>query len=156
MPNDGYLISTALARRVGYRPEREVGSGCESDFGVRAGLAAPAGGFVLVAEDTCVYRLTSTAMRVGGGSDSAAHCYYAVLSDTPVPSSSEWAKDRGLADLAPTAVRHLARVGERRQALRIWRSRHYRRRLSSVRGLFALLNILIPSADRLRRGRVGG
>ena len=148
-PNDGYLVDAGLARQVRYRTDADIGNGCESDFGVRLGRAAPANGFVLVPRHTCVYRKTATSMSAGG-SNSAAR-FYSALAAMDLPREVEWARRRTLAELAPTAIHHLAANGDRSGALRLWLARSHRRRWLTTRGLVALLRIAFPSSARRRR-----
>jgi glycosyltransferase involved in cell wall biosynthesis len=148
-PNDGYIVDAELARRVRYREDPEVGNGCESDFGVRVGLAAPEDGFVLVPEFTCVYRRTGNSMSTGSTDFSAR--YYGALESTKLPEAAEWARQRALFELAPSAVAHWAATGQRGRAIRVWFGPHFGRQRFTPRGAWTLLRIAFPTIDRLRR-----
>ena len=119
-PNNGYLICTAIAREIGYRPPAEVGHACDTDFGVR--LCTSASAICFVDEYVAKYRVSDDALTINGRLE--AHAYRAIQ-EAVVPLAAIPAQKRALRDLAPAAVSAFARLGKPRSALEIFLSAHY-------------------------------
>jgi hypothetical protein len=136
-PNDGYLVSTELARKIGYRSQKEVGQSCDADFGIR--LCAAARDVWFLDEFTMKYRITDVSV---GSSSYLAPYMYNVLATLKVPPAAEPTLQRARQDVAPGAVSGFSRMGETRRAWRVFTSADYshHRRLTP-RGAYHFLLI---------------
>jgi GT2 family glycosyltransferase len=149
LPNDGYLIKTQLARKVGYRADVTVGDACDYDFGLRLGLAGARLWFV--DRYTCQYRHTESSVSTN---NNYAHLSYGLVEALPASSEMQAARMHRLQHYAPAAISAWLRRGDRAAAWRIYRSPAYpwSRRLST-RGLLqaALMATPAPLAQKLLR-----
>ncbi|WP_025599774.1 glycosyltransferase family 2 protein [Burkholderia sp. WSM2230] len=119
-PNNGYLVDTLAARRVGYRLAAEVGEACDFDFGLR--LCVAAAGVCFVDEFVSVSR--ETALSISTHALPAMHAF-AQLWESDVPAAARAARDDALRRVAPRAASAYARAGEARAAWRVLLSKHY-------------------------------
>ena len=137
-PNDGYLVSSELARKIGYRSIAEVGHACDTDFGIR--LCAAASDVWFLDEYTMQYRLTKESISKYSV---VAPYTYKLLKALRVPSAAEPMLDAAKRNIAPNAVSDLAKMGEPGRAWTIFRSVDYPSHLrTSPKGLYHLLLIL--------------
>jgi len=137
-PNDGYMVSTALARSIGYRPMEEVGHACDTDFGLR--LCAAARELWFLDEFTMKYRMSEESISKHSIVDPYT---YDMLSKLTVPPAATSTLDRERRAMAPGAVSGFARMGWTRRAWEVFCSTDYpvRKRLSA-RGAYHLFLIL--------------
>ncbi len=137
-PNDGYMVSKALARQIGYRSRKEVGDACDTDFGLR--LCAVAREIWFLDEFIVKYRLSNDSIS----KHSIVEPYtYDMLSNLKVPREVETILKVARREIVPGAVSGFARLGQTGRAWQLLVSPDYawRRRLSP-RGAYHLLLIL--------------
>lgn len=143
-PNNGYLVNTADARRIAYRPAAEVGEACDFDFGLRLSVDAKAICFV----DEFVSVSRETALSISTHALPAMHAF-AQLRESHVPAAAQAAREDALRRVAPRAASAYARAGESGAAWRVLLSKHYPMRdrlrarflyhvLLAARSMFAL------------------
>jgi hypothetical protein len=156
MPNNGYLIDSALAREVGYRTESEVGQSVDADFAVRVGMSVQPGQFVFLDAFTSKYRLTPGSIMRSKSINHGQHLLYAALQQIPTDAAEEVAKEIMLRRVALDASLDAARAGQRRVALNIMMSKYYDKPMFSRWTIFRLLCVISPrlgdAAGRLLRG----
>jgi glycosyltransferase involved in cell wall biosynthesis len=156
MPNNGYLIETALAREVGYRAESEIGQSVDADFAVRVGMSVQPGQFVFLDAFTSKYRLTPDSIMRSKSINHGQHLLYAALQQIRTDAAEGKAKDIMLRRVALDASLDAARAGQRLVALNILMSKYYDKPMLSRWTLFRLLCIVSPrlgeAAGRLLRG----
>jgi glycosyltransferase involved in cell wall biosynthesis len=140
-PNDGYIVRTAAARRVGYRDDPEVGDACDLDFGIR--LGADGGGFLFLDQYTAKYRVTDTA--VSRSSENIAISAYNLVAQIELPPELEPVRRDRLANYSPTVMSYLLARGDKKGAWRVYASASYpwRRRISP-RGLLQVGLLVLP------------
>jgi glycosyltransferase involved in cell wall biosynthesis len=125
-PNDGYMVLTEVARRIGYRPFSEVGHACDFDFGFRCCLDANSIWFH--DQYTTIYRLSGEAISKTSITEPNV---FEILSEYKqahkgeCPAEVQVAIDKVLTYFAPGAVSGYARQGQGRKALRILVSSDY-------------------------------
>ncbi|WP_244145924.1 glycosyltransferase family 2 protein [Paraburkholderia caledonica] len=119
-PNNGYLVDTLAARRVGYRLAAQVGEACDFDFGLRLCVQAAAVCFV----DEFVSISRETALSISTHALPAMHAF-AQLCASDVPAAAHAARDDALRRVAPRAASAYARAGDARAAWRVLLSKHY-------------------------------
>lgn len=119
-PNNGYLIDTPTARRIGYRTVAEVGDACDFDFGLRCSLDANAICFV----NEIVSDVRETAQAISKQALPAMHAFIQ-LRDSVVPEPAQAARDAAMRRLAPRASSSFALAGQPGAAWRLLFSRHY-------------------------------
>ncbi|NML33908.1 glycosyltransferase family 2 protein [Paraburkholderia antibiotica] len=119
-PNNGYLVDTLAARRIGYRTRSEVGDACDFDFGLRLCVEASAVYFV----DEFVSVSRETALSISTHALPAMHAF-AQLRDSAVPPAAQAARADALRRIAPRAASAYARAGEAAGAWRVLLSKHY-------------------------------
>ncbi|MFM0307706.1 glycosyltransferase [Paraburkholderia sp. RL17-383-BIF-A] len=119
-PNNGFLVDTLAARRIGYRPAAEVGEACDFDFGLRLSVDATAICFV----NECVSVSRETALSISTHALPAMHAF-AQLRESHVPAAAQAARDDALRRVAPRAASAYARAGEPAAAWRVLLSKHY-------------------------------
>ena len=119
-PNNGYLVNTRAARRIGYRPAAEVGEACDFDFGLRLSVDATAICFV----DEFVSVSRETALSISTHALPAMHAF-AQLRESEVPAAAQAAREDALRRVAPRAASAFARAGEPAAAWRVLLSKHY-------------------------------
>jgi glycosyltransferase involved in cell wall biosynthesis len=124
-PNDSYMILTATAREVGYRPFSEVGQACDFDFAFRC--CVNAGSVWFHDGYTAIYRISGDAISKTA---ITAPYVYKILNDyksahKQLAPEVEHAIDQVLAYFAPRALSGHARMGQGRAALKILVSPNY-------------------------------
>jgi glycosyltransferase involved in cell wall biosynthesis len=149
-PNDGWLVRTAAASDIMWRPSQ--GDGCEFDFGLR--LCLKYQGFCFVNRHTMKYRVNSTSMSVSSSHDATLRSFW-ILRDASLPTDAEDFRRKQLKEFAPQAVTQAVRKGLWREALRIYFSESYpwRRRLTGD-SVWNLGELVVPRrlSDYVRRG----
>jgi glycosyltransferase involved in cell wall biosynthesis len=135
-PNDGFLVSTALALKIGYRSKKEVGDACDTDFGLR--LCAAARDIWFLDDFTMQYRMSNES--ISKYSVVAPYTYDMLLALT-VPSAAAPMLDEERRKLAPGAVSGFAQLGQPGRAWKVFMSKDYsvRKRLSARGGYHLLL-----------------
>ncbi|WP_027211454.1 glycosyltransferase family 2 protein [Burkholderia sp. WSM2232] len=141
-PNNGYLVDTLAARRIGYRLAAQVGEACDFDFGLR--LCVAAAGVCFVDEFVSVSR--ETALSISTHALPAMHAF-AQLCASDVPAAAGAARDDALRRVAPRAASAYARAGEARAAWSVLLSRHYSLR-DRLRARF-LYHVLLATRSTL-------
>lgn len=143
-PNDGFLVSTVLARTIGYRSVAEIGDACDTDFGIR--LCAAARDVWFLDEFTAKYRLTGESISRGS---IVAPYTYDMLRTLRVPAAAEAMLQKARREIAPSAVSGFARLGKPGRAWETFRSADYPlgSRLSA-RGAYHFLLILKAMLSR--------
>lgn len=151
MPNNCYLIETALARAIGYRAEAEVGLAADADFAIRVTLAADPDAFVLVGDYVSTYRISRRSMMRLTRRNQDHHLFFRVVEALALPPEAEAARALCLARVAPGAVLDAANAGRPDEARRIMASPYYGEARLGVHRAVAWLSIASPRAGvRLR------
>lgn len=149
MPNNAFLIDTALAQRVRYRSEAEVGHSVDADFAIRVGAAVPQGGFVYVDDFVSRYRLSDDSIMRTKDLNHGQHLFFSVVEDLALDQEKEQdAREVMLGRLGAEAVLDAAMAGKRALALRIVVSRHYRVPIASPATIYRLVCIASPQIGR--------
>jgi len=152
MPNNGYLIETALARSVGYRTENDVGTAVDADFAVRVGTRVQPGQFVFIDAFVSKYRLTPGSIMRSKWINHGHHLFFAELQRLSTDAAEETAREIILRRAALDASLDAARAGQRRTAISIMMSKYYEKPLLSRWTLFRLLCVVSPRlGDAARR-----
>lgn len=162
IPNNGFLVETALARQTGYRPKHEVGVYCDIDFNIRLAARLDSNSVMLLDRFTSQYRLSRDAVSVSATASQVDHpaaglVLYRETLAIEIDESNhalKQARSTFLERESDKAVKALALRGDRIDALKIFFSRYYplRRRLSS-KGVYHLALVVTRYVDRLRRYR---
>jgi glycosyltransferase involved in cell wall biosynthesis len=137
-PNDGFLVTSALARQIGYRSMEEVGHACDTDFGMR--LCAAARDVWFLDAYTLKYRISTVAIS----KTSIVTPYtYDMLTALPVPPAAQPMLDAARREIAGSAISGFARLGKPRRAMELFLSPDFpmRQRLSP-RGAYLLARIV--------------
>jgi glycosyltransferase involved in cell wall biosynthesis len=136
-PNDGFLVTTKLARVIGYRSIQEIGHACDTDFGIRLCVAARDVWFL--DEFTMQYRLTRESISKHS---IVAPYAYDMLMTLKVPLAAEVMLKEARREMAPSAVSGFSQLGETRRAWETFTSVEYsHRRRFSVKGAYHFLLI---------------
>ncbi|HWH60885.1 MAG TPA: glycosyltransferase family 2 protein [Terriglobales bacterium] len=141
-PNDGFLLQTAAARAISWRPV--VSHGCEFDFQLR--LCLQFRGFYFVNRYTMQCRRTGLSVSRAKTDDTALSSFR-VLRGTLLPEEAEQLRCMKLQELAPFAAMQALQRGERAEALRIYWGEFYpwRRRLTRL-GIWQFGRLILPEA----------
>lgn len=141
-PNDGFLLQTAAARAILWRPA--VRNACEFDFQLR--LCFQFRGFCFVNAYTMHCRRTNVGMSQSK-LDDAALISFRLLHETLLPEEAEKLRRMKLQELAPPAAMQALQAGDRAEAMRIYWGEFYpwRRRLSAL-GIWQLGRLILPEA----------
>jgi glycosyltransferase involved in cell wall biosynthesis len=157
IPNDSYLIETALARSVGCRLEDEIGVYVDIDFGIRVGQRLEPGEMWFVDAFVGSYRNSPDSISWSPVSRRIDHptagvALYRSVASLDLPPSSEHARQFLFRAFGNQMLKGFALQGDRATALRLFTSAAYgwRQRLSA-RGAYHLALIAFPGIDRLRR-----
>lgn len=153
VPNNCYLLDTALARSVGYRPEPEVGFAADAEFGVRLALAMAMGDRHFTYADAYVsaYRIMQNSMMRTTARNQDHHLVYREVAALAVPPEAEPARALFLERHGPAAVLDAANAGDVALARAILASGHYGRSTASIHGLVTRLSLAWPRAGRRLR-----
>lgn len=122
-PNNGYMIKTEVARKIRIRPESEVGSGPDFDFGLRCSLANH--GFYYVNKYTAKVRATKGGSVSGSSKDNAAIFSYRGLKSVSLPLEAEPSRAKRLSEIAPRALMQAIRAGKLHESWGIYSSPHH-------------------------------
>ena len=141
-PNDGYMICTAAATEIMWRPS--LGNGCEFDFGLRLCLRFQ--GIYFVNKYTTNYRVNSLSMSASINDNASLRSFW-ILHDASLPDEAGDLRRRQLNAFAPQAVSQAVRRRETRAALRIYLSEFYpwSRRLT-FRSISKLAEMVVPTS----------
>jgi glycosyltransferase involved in cell wall biosynthesis len=145
LPNNCFLVESALAKRVGYRTEEEVGHSVDADFGVRLGHAAGAGSFMFVDNYVSYYRLTASSILRTRAFNYGEHLFFSAIQQTAVPEEDQDSRDLLLRRISARAVLNAAMTGDRSAAFKILTSKYYDLPYTDKRTLFRLCYIVWPS-----------
>lgn len=152
IPNNGFLIETALAREIGLRSETEIGQCVDADFGIRAGRAVAPGAYVFVDSFTSCYRLTAGSIARSALINRRRDLFFTDLEGLAGGREVDDAKTVLLNRLVLGASVDAAVAGERRTALRILFSRYNEKPLLSRWTFYRLTCIAFPVlGPRFRR-----
>ncbi len=147
-PNDGFLLETAAARAILWRPTAR--HGCEFDFQLR--LCLQFRGFCFVNQYTMQCRRTGVSVSRSKMDDTALSSFR-VLRETVLPEQAEQLRCMKLQELAPVAAMQALQTGDRVEARRIYWGEFYpwRRRLTRL-GIWQFGRLILPEAlvDLLR------
>jgi glycosyltransferase involved in cell wall biosynthesis len=156
IPNNGYLVLTEACRRIRYRPASEMPCGCDTDFGLRLGIAYDAAGAMFIDTLTTAYRNSLVSVSTDATQQAVLmpldkSRLFDTIGDLKLPPQIEYAREVALASLATGAIKGYSLRGFQRQALRVFFSRFYpmRKRLS-IRGCYLLLVIALPRLHALQ------
>lgn len=137
-PNDGYMVRTDAARRVGYS-HPDAGDACDFMFGVE--LARQTGGaFYYVDEYTSQYRVSEESIARGAGNSDAAYwAMKTVLEDLPEeireePDVRQWIRER-----CPHAIMRAAQHGHTVDGMKWYFGPYHRSRILSLGGIRRLV-----------------
>jgi glycosyltransferase involved in cell wall biosynthesis len=119
-PNDGFMVTTSLAREIGYRSFAEVGHACDTDFGLR--LCAAARDIWFLNEFTMRYRITDVAISKTSIVDPYT---YQMLCEISAPPEAQEGLDEARRAFAPGATSGFARLGKPAKAWKVFWSRDY-------------------------------
>jgi glycosyltransferase involved in cell wall biosynthesis len=141
-PNDGFLLQTAAARAILWRPA--IRNASEFDFQLR--LCLQFRGFCFVNGYTMQCRRISASMSRSKADDSALNSFR-LLQQTPLPEEADNLRRMKLQEFAPLAAMQALQTGDRAEALRIYWGEFYlwRRRLSAL-GIWQLGRFILPEA----------
>lgn len=140
-PNDGYLVRTELAQRVGY-DHPGTGDACDFAFGVELAKAA-SGAFYYVDRFTSQYRLSEQSIGRGHGTPDAAYRSFKYVQESlppdlrERPKIQEWMENR-----APISILQAAFEGDASTGLKWFFSRYHRDRILTAGGLRRLYHLL--------------
>ncbi len=148
VPNDGFLIDSALARAVRYRPESVIGHCVDADFIIRAALVAGACDFVFVPRLVCDYRLTPGSIARSDTLNRRQDLLFHLVKDLATTADEEAGRTIILERIAVGAALDAAMARQRWIALSILFSRYYVLPLFSRWTLYRLLCIASPRAGR--------
>lgn len=139
-PNDGFLLQTAAARAILWRPA--VSHGCEFDFQLR--LCIQFRGFCFVNRYTMQCRRSRVSVSQHRTDDTALSAFR-VLKKTVLPEEAEKLRRMKLQELAPPAAMQALQIGDRAEALRIYWGDFYpwSRRLTAL-GIWQLGRLILP------------
>jgi glycosyltransferase involved in cell wall biosynthesis len=141
-PNNGYLVEASLARAIGYRSDEEIGDACDTDFGIRLGLANRSSQFVFVNRYTSQYRLLSSSARTAHNNCWKAYDEFLKLEElTP---EQRQARDSLLRKIAEQSVVDNIFHGKRKRALEIFFSSFYPSRKATAKAAYHLGLIAFP------------
>ncbi len=121
-PNDGFMVRTDAARRVGYRPRELVDHACDYDFGLR--LCLDAAGIYVLDRFVAIYRFTDDALSQEAMPNPFV---YRLLRETKIPENAVPAYREAMAFFMPRAVSEYVRLGQGGSALAILLSKDYPR-----------------------------
>lgn len=126
-PNNGYLVTSEIARRVGYRSFNVVGDACDYDFALRLCLQEKK--ICFCGDYISAYRYTDVAVSSNAITGHSVHHLLSTLNfpDDVMPIL-RWAKRHS----APTAVPAYALIGDWRNAVRILYSSDYRKDIRDI------------------------
>ena len=153
-PNNGYLVATALARSVGYRPDNEIGDGCDVDFAIRLALANHSSHFSFINRYTSQYRLLPVSARTAH--NMCWKLYDELLKLEGLTPSQVQARDELLRKIAEEAVVDNAFHKRRRRALEIFFSPFYPGNKATVKAGYHLGLITFPAILACRNLIRGG
>ncbi|MBB3444216.1 glycosyltransferase family 2 protein [Rhizobium sp. BK379] len=152
IPNNGFLVTSELARTTRYRSEKEIGHAVDADFGIRIALAANKHSFVYVDRFVSEYRLNPDSISQSLTLNRREDALYEYIEGLKIPRDDERARTGFLERIAVAAVLDAARAGRRRSAIRIIFSRHYKEAFLSRWTLYRLVCIISPViGERVRR-----
>lgn len=155
IPNNGYLIDTAIARKIQYSDE--AGDACDFYFGYQVGLAGYRTYFVN--DYLGMYRLHNDSISHDRRSTMAYHAYQLLSGAAPTTELGHSIRALRLHERAPIAITEAVYMGRKRQALSILLGPWYRSRVLTPRGIKRLLLTLFhvrpvkPLISRLRATR---
>ncbi|HYC45735.1 MAG TPA: glycosyltransferase [Burkholderiales bacterium] len=151
-PADGFMVLTAAARALKFRPESEVGDACDFDFRLR--LAQRSARFHYLHQFVSTYRITD--LSISSEPTSIDHAFV-IARELRVSAELELVRRRFLAARAAHAARRYLLSGHRQLAWElIWCSDYWPRRHLPRSQLANVLLYMLPSGvaqawDRLRR-----
>jgi glycosyltransferase involved in cell wall biosynthesis len=155
LPNNGYLVDSNLARRIGYSLEEEVGQGAvDLAFGIRLGSESAPNAFVYVDHFVSFYRLTAESILRSRHTNKGYHLIFQNVEALAVGAGDAPARDLCLRRLGAEAVLDAAIAGQRRLATRILLSRHYRLSFFDPRTLFRLIYLTFPKLGGWLNARI--
>ncbi|MGI4886665.1 MAG: glycosyltransferase family 2 protein [Janthinobacterium lividum] len=143
-PNNAYMVNTSIVRKIQFRTHDDLniplGNGCEYDFGARIGLQGHK--MYFIDQFLAKYRISEVSMSKSK-TDDAAYQAFRVLKDIPVHSErSKKIKDQRLYDKAPIAITQAVNLRKRKDALSIFFSPWYAKRIISLGGIKRILYIM--------------
>jgi len=139
-PNDCYMVKSDVARTVRWRPVSQVGDGGDFDFGLRMGLQNE--GFFFLDRYTAKYRETATGSISASNSSDTSLSSYRVLLEMSLPKDAEELRTLKLINLAPRAMMQAIKLGRKKEAARIYFSKHHASRALTLGGIRRLLLLL--------------
>lgn len=143
-----YLMDASLLKSVKFRPLQTVGMSTDADFGIRAAIAAGERPFVYLDRFVFRYRLTSESILRSRCVEYGHLEFLEEMLKLQVPPESEPSKSQLLCTITRNAVLDAAKRGDRRGALRLLRSAHYRFSWLHPVTLYRLMYIASPDAAR--------
>jgi glycosyltransferase involved in cell wall biosynthesis len=150
VPANGFLMLAALARRVRYRSEREVGNVCvDTDFEIRLAVAAGERSFIFIDEFVSMYRLTRDSVLRARDAESGCSLFFEYLKALEVTPDCTSAKELCLRRHSLDASLDAAKERKVRTALSIILSGYYDRPFFSKWTAYRLGYILHPRVGRL-------
>jgi glycosyltransferase involved in cell wall biosynthesis len=139
-PNDGYMISSDVARNERYRDSSDVGDACDYDFALR--LSARGGLFYFLNEFTAAYRITDVSVLRG---NNYSNLTYGLIESFNCPDSLHSEKKSRLSRYASPAINKHLQIGAVNRAREIYFSSNYSwRQRFSIKGLAQFLLIILP------------
>ncbi|BCM93988.1 hypothetical protein IAD21_05883 [Abditibacteriota bacterium] len=148
IPNNGWMIDTALARSVGYSDAEEVSHACDFDFGLRLAQSSvqSGGDWVLCEQIMSVVRLSDNSiLRSAGPRTNYSDATWNLIASYPLPPEGEaWRRDR-LRRTALGAMKKWLSQGQNWRAACVYFSSNFPpRRRFSKRGLMLGLMLFLP------------
>ncbi len=150
IPNNGWMIDTALARLVGYSDSEEISHACDFDFGLRLAQSSvrSGGAWVLCEQIVSVVRLSDNSiLRSAGPRTNYSDATWNLIARYELPAEGEsWRRDR-LRRTALGAMKKWLSQGQNGRAARVYFSRNFPpRRRFSKRGVLLGVMVFLPLA----------
>ena len=140
-PNDGYMVRTGAAKKVGYY-HKDAGDACDFLFGVR--LAQQSNGqFFYTNSYTSQYRQSRESIARGEGGDAAYRAFKFVLEKFPNEIKKDPLIRRWVERKAPVAIMVATNQDHPLEALKWFWGSHHRRLILTIGGMNRLLSILM-------------
>ena len=141
-PNDGYMITTEVAKTIRYRDAADVGDACDYDFSLR--VAAAHTPFFFLNQYTALYRLTERSVSTD---NNYSDLVYQLVEALELPENLEGTRQELLERRASSAINRWLTISDKASAYRVYTSSSYpwSKRLSP-RGLIQAILLACPNS----------
>lgn len=138
IPNDGYLIRSAVLKETKYNPG--IGDACDFEFGLKLGVQGHK--IFFLNEYTANYRISDVAVSNSAGND-AALVSYLLAQQTVVSQQSDAYKDSWLREKVAVALAQSAMLGHTGLAARLFFSKYHQNKIATPGGIKRLLLVIL-------------